>query len=577
MSSKVHQPHSAFQAQALESPCVLESTSARGSCECDVYDKLDDSDGALQPGGAYSLFSKESTGLLCQYAAVGILSGMLPSLAYPIFTTYLRMEGYQIASYVPLINLAWSLKVFAGIASDCFPIYGYKRKSYVIIGWALCFVCCAVMALTPFPAPRYANALKGKVLTNLTDEDKKLYVNLNSAVEGHQFVLWSMGATMGFVMAIVAADAVMVEHAQREPLHMRGRIQTMIYVIRELFRIIPNVIIGVGLSDFQYGGTFDFSIAPNTIYWILTATSALAIAASVFLLVEKPSPAVPFRQYMHGLWDLLQLRVMWQICAFRALNFMALQFDATPRPIVAREWVNVTPLFQAVYTIGGVTLNMLTYFFCGRYGLGWNWHTAIIIATVVAVVLDASVMFPAIWGASFARSEHVYLTVYLVNHIPKAVQFIVAAYSTVELADMGNEGAVHGLITTIANVAWPVSAVLYKSINAAFDTTSATMKKDTSFARWEVTYCFIIAFAVKIGSLGFLVLLPKQKAHLQLLKRRGRRDWTAGILTIVIFTVMLIYQFVTNAMSLFPTTYCWRIAGGPGIPRGQTECPVKKA
>ncbi|RQM20508.1 hypothetical protein B5M09_003123 [Aphanomyces astaci] len=558
------------------SPYVLESSSVRGSSDYDMYDKLDDADGALQPGGAFSIFSRESVGLLCQYAAVGILSGMLPSLAYPIFTTYLRMEGYQIASYVPLINLAWSLKVFAGIASDCFPIFGYKRKSYVIIGWVVCFVCCAVMALTPFPAPRYANALRGRPLNNLTAKEKQLFVNMDSAVAGYQFVLWSMGATMGFVLAVVAADAVMVEHAQREPLHMRGRIQTMIYVVRELFRIIPNVIIGVGLSDFQYGGTFDFSIAPNVIYWILTVTSVLAIGASVGLLVEKPTPAVPFRQYMQSLWELLQLRVMWQICAFRALNFMALQFDATPRPIVAREWVKVTPINNAMYTIGGVTLNMLTYFYCGRYGLGWNWRTAITVATVVAVVLDAAIMLPAIWGVAGARHEHLYLFVNLVNYVPKAVQFIVSAYSTVELADMGNEGAVHGLITTIANVAWPVAAMLYKTINGAFNTTSATMKTDSSFARWEVTYCFIIAFAVKIGSLAFLVLLPKQKAHLQVLKRRGRKDWIAGILTIVIFTFFLVYQFITNAMSLFPATFCWRIAGGQGIPVGYETCTTKK-
>ncbi|KAF0698704.1 Aste57867_10704 [Aphanomyces stellatus] len=560
--------------KTIGSPCVLESNSAWGSSYDDTaaFETGASGDGALQPGGAFPLFSRESIGLLCQYAGVGILSGMLPQLAYPIFTQYLRMEGYQIASYVPLVNFAWSWKVFAGIASDCFPIYGYKRKSYIVLGWCLALICCAAMALTPFPAPRYANALKGKTLTSLTPDEVAAFTNPSAAADGYKFVLWSMGATFGFVLADVAADAVMVQHAQREPLHMRGRIQTMIYVVREVFRIVPQVVIGICLNDFQYGGTFDFSVAPSVIYWLLTASCGLSLVASVTLLVETPTPSVPFREYMQGLWDLLHLRVMWQTCAFRYISYFAVQFDATPRPIVQREWVHVTPLNNSIYAILGVSLNAITYYLCGRFGLHWNWRTSMVVTSVVAVAIDAGILFPTIWGAA-RGNQHLFLAISTAENVPKAAQFIISSYCTVELADLGNEGAVHGLITTIANLAWPVAAMLFKTVDAFFDTANATIKSDTTDARWQVTYCFIIAYAFKLGWLATLSLLPKQKAHLQLLKRRGRRDAYAGPVIVSLFLGLLCYQFVSNALSLFPSTWCWRMAGGKGLPVGATTCP----
>ncbi|KAF0709210.1 hypothetical protein As57867_006033, partial [Aphanomyces stellatus] len=84
-------------------------------------------DGAIAEGGAISLLSREAMGLFAQYAAIGVIYGMIPGLNYPIFNVYLQLEGYQTASYSTLVNLGWSFKVFMGMFSDCFPIFGYRR------------------------------------------------------------------------------------------------------------------------------------------------------------------------------------------------------------------------------------------------------------------------------------------------------------------------------------------------------------------------------------------------------------------------------------------------------------------
>ncbi|KAH9142247.1 hypothetical protein AeRB84_013666, partial [Aphanomyces euteiches] len=88
-------------------------------------------DGALVEGGALPIWSREAFGLYSQYFTIGVIYGMIPALNYPIFNFYLQMEGYQTASYSVLVNLGWSYKVLFGMFSDCFPIFGYRRKSWM--------------------------------------------------------------------------------------------------------------------------------------------------------------------------------------------------------------------------------------------------------------------------------------------------------------------------------------------------------------------------------------------------------------------------------------------------------------
>ncbi|KAF0712992.1 hypothetical protein As57867_004553, partial [Aphanomyces stellatus] len=110
-------------------------------------------DGALVEGGALDLFSREALALFCQYGAIGVIYNMIPSLEYPIFNVYLNMEGYQVSSYKILVVLGWSYKVFFGMLTDCFPMFGYRRKSWILIGWTVAMVCLAIMAFSDLGAP----------------------------------------------------------------------------------------------------------------------------------------------------------------------------------------------------------------------------------------------------------------------------------------------------------------------------------------------------------------------------------------------------------------------------------------
>ncbi|KAF0690994.1 hypothetical protein As57867_017639, partial [Aphanomyces stellatus] len=101
-------------------------------------------DGALVEGGALNMWSREAMGLFAQYAAIGVIYGLIPVLNLPIFNNYLFLEGYQTSSYSTLVVMGWSFKVFFGMLSDCIPIFGYRRKSWMLIGWTITMICLGI-------------------------------------------------------------------------------------------------------------------------------------------------------------------------------------------------------------------------------------------------------------------------------------------------------------------------------------------------------------------------------------------------------------------------------------------------
>ncbi|ETV67807.1 hypothetical protein H257_16044 [Aphanomyces astaci] len=106
-------------------------------------------------------------------------------------------KGYQMSPYKVLIVIGWSFKVLFGLLSDCVPIYGYRRKSWILIGWTIKMIILSVLAFSPFGGP-FCNREKTKYCGT----------PLEKVPEPE-----------------LASDAMMVEYAQREPVAIRGRIQ----------------------------------------------------------------------------------------------------------------------------------------------------------------------------------------------------------------------------------------------------------------------------------------------------------------------------------------------------------------
>ncbi|ETV78626.1 hypothetical protein H257_08118 [Aphanomyces astaci] len=542
----------------------------------DLDDTLENG-GALAEGGALDLFSREAFALFMQYGAIGVIYGMIPSLNYPIFNIYLNLEGYQTASYGVLIVVGWSFKAIFGMLSDCVPIFGYRRKSWMLIGWTITMICLSVMTFSSLGEP-FCNREKTKYCSTPLEKvpaAELQHFNLDAPNNGTLFIILSMFVAFGYVLAACASDAMVVEYAQREPVAIRGRVQTAIYVVRTLTGILAYLVTAFGLNGPNYAGSFSFALAPNAPYGICLVPCVLVVLSTVFLLVEKKSPPTSATEWFQAFWESLQRRVMWQICLFRFLSNFFNGIGTTAGSPISTYWAGVEPLNDSLSSIVGSLLFAGILVIVAKWGLNWNWRYTIAAGTVGVIVIDGFVVYMTIWDV--VRNQWFYTGVALADTIPSGVRFIVATYVAVEIADKGNEGATYGLISTVNNLAGPFASIFFKYINSYFKVRQNDIKADTLEVRWDVTYVFLISYSCKIASLFWLFMLPPQKQQVQELKARGGKSKLAGVILITFFTAALAFSVTTSVMSIYPSTKCYRIAGGNGVLDPKTsKCPMPK-
>jgi hypothetical protein len=93
------------------------------------------------------LLRKENIAIPACYLLVGILQG----LSGPLMNVYpldLNATEAQQTTISTLKSLPASLKLIFGFISDNYPIFGYRRKSYMLIGWAMSAVAFGSLLVT---------------------------------------------------------------------------------------------------------------------------------------------------------------------------------------------------------------------------------------------------------------------------------------------------------------------------------------------------------------------------------------------------------------------------------------------
>jgi hypothetical protein len=138
-------------------------------------------------------------------------------------------------------------------------------------------------------------------------------------------------------------------------------------------------------------------------------------------------------------------------------------------------------------------------------------------------------------------------------------------YFLVSSVDSENfEATLFGLAVTSQRVGIPFATVLTKTVDGYFDIEREYIQQDDHHVRSQVTYAYVIAYAINLLAIVFVVLLPRQKDELHRMQREGAKSKIAGIVTIAILIFALAWSLMTNILSLFDSTSCLRIAGGSG-------------
>ncbi|KAG9405022.1 hypothetical protein AC1031_004121 [Aphanomyces cochlioides] len=144
---------------------------------------------------------------------------------------------------------------------------------------------------------------------------------------------------------------------------------------------------GFGLNGANYKGSFSFSMAPNVPYGLCLIPCVLVVISTFWLVVDKKHQGEPVRVYAAKIWDLLQQRAVWQICAFRFVVSGLQAIGVTATSPVSAYWAKVEPLNDSLSQIIGSGIYAVFLFVVGKWGLHWNWRYCIAIATLSVIVI----------------------------------------------------------------------------------------------------------------------------------------------------------------------------------------------
>ncbi|OQS06558.1 Folate-Biopterin Transporter (FBT) Family [Thraustotheca clavata] len=519
--------------------------------------------GALRPGEAPIYTSPEILGLLSQYMCVGLIYGCLPSILYPVIAGYYHLTGAQYNSAKTLLSIGWSLKAFVGMLSDCVPIRGYRRKSWMMIGWTCCLCFLVILSFMDLGEPYYRDATVAAVPPFNRTEAMNATINPDAKSKGGVVAILFGLTTISYLIADVPSDALVVEYAQREPIAIRGRLQSLIYTTRTVFTTISIAIAGFCMNSPRFAGDFSWDFGANTMYYILCVPAAIMIPVTFFFIHDTKHEAVKFKVYCQKVWSLIKKRAMWQIMLFDFIyNLFAGNFPSTAAPYVQLYWAQVQNLNLQIITIVSNLIFACIVAAVGRWGTNWNWRIVVVSTTLLIAAIDAIVQYCTFYNV--LRNQWFYLGVPLAEQLPQGVLFLVTTFVIVELAEVGNEGIVYGLLTTVANLPAALGPVLSNVIYRNFDVDEDSIASDTPYVRNQVAGTYLIYYSGFIIATFFTFLLPSQKLQLHQLQLTGGSSAIMGGTVLIFCICVLIYSITVSILSMFTSTSCLIIAGGKG-------------
>lgn len=204
--------------------------------------------------------------ILTVYFVQGILN--LSRLAVSFFLKDdLGLAPAEVAALTGLAAFPWVIKPLFGFLSDGFPLFGYRRRPYLILsGFMGCFAWAAMATFVQ-----------------------------NSWLAAGMIVL----SSLSIAISDVIVDSVVVERAREESLDNVGSLQSLTWAVSAVGSLVTAYLSGWLLEQFS-----------TRIVFGITACFPLLVSAIALLIVEQPSPPSSFSNTTKNIGG--QIKVLWQ-------------------------------------------------------------------------------------------------------------------------------------------------------------------------------------------------------------------------------------------------------------------------
>jgi len=536
-----------------------------------------------QPVENYSPWSRNYIGVPLQYLCVGFMVGGSTSILYPILIVKEGVTSSMYTASIAIVTIFWSYKIIFGILSDCFPIYGQKRKPYIIMGWILCAIVLLYMA------------------------------NIGDKIESKTLVLVLTFANLGYVMADVAGDGFMVWLAHREVAKERGHWQTLVYISNNFGQILINLIILFGFSGPEvncagYERDSDIPCSYDEIIWSrnefiddypedwchmvcsratfsagltipefskLLATGIVFCLPFFLLLNDEKAPPAHFKSFMSNFWRLLQRRASWQIILYIMISNITFGVSNPAKVPANYVWLGLTTTQYQIMVIMEKLIFFVGLSLVRKYALNMSWRKLLWIGSFLSVsfnVLYYAIVFN-IW-----RNTWFYIFTDVSSQFMYTLNFMASLFCMVEVAEPGYESITYALITTASNAVTPLSAVISYQLLAFFPglNSQSTLASDTPSVRWQFATLHFICLLINFSSLLSVPMLPRQKKEVRMLVESGETSSFWSKFALLSALVFLIYSTIVTFLTVVShETYgCYKVLGGAGCTEDESSIPA---
>jgi hypothetical protein len=539
------------------------------------------------PITAMDLYTKPHLmGMPATYITVGIIYGGQGAIVYPVFQILLETSQNYYNAVGSTVALFWGFKIFYGFLSDSLPIFGLRRKPYIVFGWVFSSITTALQAIyiTANETTTYCFGGKDEDYAALATFPKadldngvqacpsNTYYQCNAFnkenFSGTLLVVFMFFTNFAYMFADVAADALAVEYAKREIPSERGRIQSYNYVCRFGSTIVMTIITGFGLNTPLYGGDFSSGITLSQFMWFSTIAQVVFLPLYFIMEEKKVDPklvtSVGFK--LNGVWQLLMNKAFASLMIFQVFYNLFTGIGPVGSGGLAAFWVEANSLqnaFASVFVYIAVTL---TIYINGKYFSNYSWRCLQSFGLITSTVMG---LLTLLIVYNVTRDPWFWIFTQVDSTVLSMIGWLTAIWATNEMAPPGLEGTALAIATTSSNASGALSTYFRNLIGGQFKLRGKARytdpeQQENTQRDWAIN--LLITMAINLFALSFLWLLPNQKAQ----ARRRYQTWGSsiafGFLGLGIILFAMFYGSITNIATLLCS--CSEAWGGDGCVPG---------
>ena len=455
-----------------------------------------------------------------------LLVGLLQGLSGPFTNVYpldLNASEAQQATISSLKSLPSTFKLVFGFMSDNVPLCGYRRKSYMLVGWGITSLSMCLLlvfsdlSMNAVNAMNDANAededgegrirhLVGRILqfstvnvaANDVDPNNTTTVGEPPSIPFLSFTLLLFGT--GFWFADVMGDSIVAEKAKLEPESSRGHLQSTCYACRFF-----GLMIAAPLSTVIYS-----MYGPKFVVVLMAGLPAM-IVPLVYMLKETKNQVVASTKDQCGeIWNTVCSRAVWQPMGFVYLynvlqvgNAAWKQFLKTVLDFTSNQ---LNTLLIVAYVL--LWLGIMAY---KKFFIKWSWRS-VYISTTLLNGLFSALQVLLIRGRTFGLSPFLFaLGDDAFADFIGGIQFLPTTIMMVHLCPAGSEGASYAMFTTMSNSAYTLATAFSTLLLGVWDVSKEAMESGYLTGMVNLTW---LTTAIQISGVLFVGLLPRTKEDL---------------------------------------------------------------